>query len=201
MEVSDSLFKFSLFCGALGGATFLVAWALGMIFDPSWVFGEDIISDMGISETCSRYIFCIGCIITGFLLTFSAVPIVIKSPRVLTRAIFICMFIAGVGTIFLGMISEINRPIHDIFADMMFSAAGIGAAISVIYYYKTERKYMSAIIVLAGLLSVSSLAFTSFEFTEGLILILLLVWIIFLCFGEWKYYFGSIDIRSMFELG
>lgn len=54
--------------GLIAVLAFTLAWLFASQIDTSWVFGTDMLSDLGVSDTDAKYFFNYGCVIAGLLI-------------------------------------------------------------------------------------------------------------------------------------
>ena len=96
---------------------FSVCWILGIVLDGDWVWNEDVICRLGISEVeFVANMYLVSCLVTGIGLITCGFGIMRESPRTLEMFAFMCCMIFGVAMIGLGLIDMNNKGVHRIFS-------------------------------------------------------------------------------------
>ncbi len=89
--------------GILAVAVFCIMWLACMAADDTWVWGENAISDFGVSDTDAADYFEYGCMVSGILLAaFGAGLALTSGPRTGLLAAGTFYALAGVCIIFIG---------------------------------------------------------------------------------------------------
>ena len=164
--------------GLAGVAFFAVCWIIAASGDPGWVFGDNMISDLGASGLDTEVIFNTGCVLGGMLVLVSGIGMTtIKKKIYFASGIVVAL--TGVFLAMIGLYPEDVGDAHVIFALLVFAALLAGMVITaigdIVYGKKISFGINIVLIVLVPLI-----AFTqSFEFLEAATAILGLIWLSF----------------------
>lgn len=130
--------------GIIGAFAFCVLWMIAVFADPSWTFGENTISDLGISESeTAKVAITIGCIITGAVMALFGIGKVWNGKSAIAAAgVFICM--AGIFLALVGVFNKDVGDIHKFIAYLFFICATLGIVIGAIGDYKIGNSLFAA---------------------------------------------------------
>ena len=89
--------------GLVGIIIFSICWICAVILDGTWVFGENMVSDLGVSDTDAKYFFNYGCIAAGIIIYVYGILTAYFNKLTLDRVCYVLiaiagMFLIGVGT-------------------------------------------------------------------------------------------------------
>ena len=108
---------------------FGLGWLLGTLADTSWVFGENMLSDLGADVSPGRYYFNLGCFFGGLLVMIAGIGIAsMRKYRLYAEAGLLAAF-AGVCLVMIGLFPEDTGDIHVAFAVVLFAFGIIGMAV------------------------------------------------------------------------
>jgi hypothetical membrane protein len=93
--------------GILAIAVFTISWICAVALDPSWVFGKNTLSDLGVSNTDAKYFFNYGCcMLTAIFLAIFGFASTIYSKNKCTSAGGIFLVIGAVFLFLVGIVTE-----------------------------------------------------------------------------------------------
>ncbi len=120
--------------GIVAALLFAVLWTVAAKADASWVFGESMLSDLGVSDVrMSAYLFNYGCVITGALvLFFGTGKALYETGSSRTSGVLIAIagfFLVGVGVFNEGFADEVP---HLICAYTFFVCLVLGILFSIV---------------------------------------------------------------------
>ena len=96
---------------------FSVCWILGIVIDGDWVWNEDVICRLGISESdFVANMYLVSCVTTGIGLMTCGFGVLRESPRMLEKFVFFACIIFGCSMIGLGIIDMNDKVHHRIFS-------------------------------------------------------------------------------------
>lgn len=164
--------------GVLAVAVFSIVWLACYSADTSWVWGENSISDFGISDTDAASFFKYGCAIAGILLaTFGIGEIVNKKQTgyvfsgVMTVLTGICLVIVGFVTL-----DYKGGDLHDFFAIL----AAVFAAATVVSWaaqtWKCGHEILAGVSIILFCTVLACMFAYHFEKFEVIALVLALIW-------------------------
>jgi Predicted membrane protein len=162
--------------GLAGVAFFGVCWIIAASGDPGWVFGENMISDLGASGLDTEVIFNLGCVLGGMLVLVSGIGMTTSKKRIYF-ATGIITALTGVFLAMIGLFPENVGDAHVIFALLVFAAMLAGMIVTAIgdIVYENKISFAINIVLIALILFV---AFTqSFAFLEAAAAIFGLLWL------------------------
>ena len=120
--------KRSAFFGMFAVLFFSTCWILGIIIDGDWVWNEDVICRLGISDVpFVANMYLVSCVTTGTCLAICGYGFMRDSPRMLEKFAFFACIIFGLSMIGLGLIDMNDKEHHRIFstAIMLFGIVTI----------------------------------------------------------------------------
>ena len=170
------------FCmiGFLAVAVFCVCWITAVCADPTWKFGKDSLSDMGVSDVpLTADLFMAACIITGLLgMVFSLSKIKFeKGGNRISGYLLLasCFFLIGVGIFNM----EYNGgDMHYLNAYLFFGLILLSVIASAVGDYSEGRyKYLAATVGLLVLIF-GCVALTEFAMYEAIGVIAAMVWLV-----------------------
>ncbi len=163
--------------GVLAVAVFSIVWLACYSADASWVWGENSISDFGISDTDAASFFKYGCAIAGVLLATFGIGEIVNSKQtgyvfsgVMTVLTGICLLVVGFVTL------DYNENLHDFFAIL----AAVFAAVTVISWaaqsWKCGREIPAGVSVILFCAVLACMFAYNLEKFEVIALVLALIW-------------------------
>ncbi len=124
-----------------GGVQFVIMLTIAEALYPGYSIAQNFISDLGIWNRRSAYIFNPSVFILGFLAVIAA----LIARRVMPKIPSFLLLISGIGAMGVGIFNELIVVPHLAFAGMAFCGSGL-AALSLVRHLKAPFKYMSAIL-------------------------------------------------------
>ena len=166
--------------GSFAIILFTMCWVLGAVFDPDWVYGANMVSDLGVSEDpVVSSLFMIGCIGGGVLFSLFGIfawKSVNKIPEGLP---YILCIPAGICLVMIGIFDENTAP-HVPFAYALMVLALVAILISIVMEHRKGSRFMPALYIILLVLSGVSL-FVSKAFGEANAIASLLIWVFTIC--------------------
>jgi len=102
---------------------FGVSWYTAAMFDPTWVFGANYLSDLGVSDVRSAHMsFNMGCLLAGILFVWFGIGLLISGKRDLKRIAGVLAVVSGVAMSLIGIFVE-GDPLH---LPLALAAFGVG---------------------------------------------------------------------------
>jgi len=103
--------------GVIAAAVFTISWISASALDLAWVFGQDMISDLGVADGSKDY-FNYGCILTGIFAALFGFGNAIYSNNKLMAAGGIIFIICAAFLILIGLVPEDAGAKHDYIANI-----------------------------------------------------------------------------------
>ena len=160
---------------------FSVCWILGIVLDGDWVWNEDVICRLGISEVeFVANMYLVSCLVTGIGLITCGFGIMRESSRTLEMFAFMCCMIFGVAMIGLGLIDMNNKGVHRIFstAIMLF---GIVVMTVCTLDDVIQHKYRMALVTFLFGLVVLAILLIEPDAVQTISVVGMLVWLFVKC--------------------
>ena len=160
---------------------FSVCWVLGIVLDGDWVWNEDVICRLGISEVeFVANMYLVSCVVTGIGLITCGFGMMRESSRTLEMFAFMCCMIFGVAMIGLGIIDMNDKEHHRIFstAIMLF---GIVTMVSYTIDDVMRHRYPLAIVTFIFGLMVLAILLTVPDAVQTISVVGMLVWLFIKC--------------------
>lgn len=160
-----------------GIVVFAICWITAILIDGTWIYGVDVMSRLGISDSFAKYVFLIGCVEAGVCIFIYGFIMSREKRMLLNRAVYYVFQIAGFLLIGVGVFT-MDYSIHGFFSLVFFAMIGISVIIYTVHT-ALQRNHLlsliSAIVVLAGIFMMT---FTPVAFLESTFVILFIVWIL-----------------------
>lgn len=118
--------------GLVGIIIFSICWICAVILDGTWVFGENMVSDLGVSDTDAKYFFNYGCIAAGIIIYVYGILTAYFNKLTLDRVCYVLIAIAGMFLIGVGTFTEDLGWPHNLCAYSLFIAVFISAILRII---------------------------------------------------------------------
>ena len=173
--------KVAAYIGMFSIVFFSVCWILGIVLDGDWVWNEDVICRLGISEVeFVANMYLVSCLVTGIGLITCGFGIMRESPRTLEMFAFMCCMIFGVAMIGLGLIDMNNKGVHRIFstAIMLF---GIVVMTVCTLDDVIQHKYRMALVTFLFGLVVLAILLIEPDAVQTISVVGMLVWLFIKC--------------------
>ncbi len=162
----------------IGMALFAFCWIGAVLLDPSWTFGVNTMSELGISETGARYLFLIGCAGTGMCTCIYGALMAHSLKPLFLRSVFIILSISGLFLMGIGFFT-MDTDLHIVFTAAFFISIALCMINYALYVAFAEENYLlaiyTAILIVANILL---LVLTPIAFVEPVAVILFMVWIL-----------------------
>ncbi len=167
--------------GLVGIIIFSICWICAVILDGTWVFGENMVSDLGVSDTDAKYFFNYGCIAAGIIIYVYGILTAYFNKSTLDRICYVLIAIAGMFLIGVGTFTEDLGWPHNLCAYSLFIAVFISAILRIILDL-INRDRVFAIVTTVLIISTIIVAATqTFPFLEAFAIIIILIWITLVC--------------------
>jgi hypothetical membrane protein len=166
--------------GILAAAAFSIVWLAASSLDPSWVFGQDVLSDFGISGTDAELYFNYGCAVTGVLIAIFGIGIIVNHINAGHIVGGTLLIIGGILVLLVGLVpldslgGDIHTRLGYLFGIVAFAAAASTAAGN---WASGQRVFGGLTLVL---LIASTAMYLSYEFAEfeSYVTIIALIWLV-----------------------
>lgn len=167
--------------GLTGIAVFSICWICAVVSDSSWIFGVNMSSDLGVSDTNAHYFFNYGCMSAGILIYIYGILAAYFSGSTLDRISYVLIALAGMFLIGVGIFTEDVGWPHNLCAYSLFISISISALIRLILYV-IYKNTLSAVVTAVLILLIVVIALTqTFPFLEASAVILIMIWIALNC--------------------
>jgi hypothetical membrane protein len=191
--LSECRTKLFLMTGVLASLCFALGWAGAALSDPTWVFGVNMVSDLGVSEyESARILFSAGAVSAGALFAVFGAGLSLAYDGLAPRIGLLALCLAGIALVGVGLFNE-NTPYHLPCAITLFAAAVFSAVMVAIHTARTSQ-YPAAAGTLLMLAAGTVLGLTSsLPLTEAVSIIMLMAWISVTCVVIWYRRFGLLS--------
>lgn len=167
--------------GLLGIAVFSICWICAVVSDGRWIFGENMVSDLGVSDTNAQYFFNYGCVAAGIIIYIYGILTAYFSKSAFDRISYILIALAGMFLIGVGTFTENLGWPHNLCAYSLFIAVAVSAIIRLVLDI-IHRDTISAALTAILIVSAVIVALTqTFPFLEAFAIIIILIWIALVC--------------------
>jgi len=161
---------------------FGLGWLLATLVDTTWVFGENMISDLGASTNDARNYFNMGCFFGGVLVMIAGIGMASMKKY---RAYAVAGVFAAIAGAFLALIglfpTDTASSMHNMFAYGLFATGMIGMIIMCVGDWKYGRVMFGGLTMMfLGVILITSLI-ESLAYTEGVAVIVFLIWFAMNC--------------------
>ena len=166
--------------GLAAALLFAAVWIAAALLDPSWEFGVNTLSDMGVSDVqATAYLFNYGCIATGVLIVVYGLGKSKQDGR-LGRASGYLVAAAG---LFLALVGVFDKgfgdgTMHLAVAYPFFAFLALGVLVSIPCDWKAGRKGEAAVGTAAAAVTVASIASMKLAFVEAIFVACALAWLV-----------------------
>ena len=160
---------------------FGLGWSLGTLVDPSWVFGKNMLSDLGADTSPAKYYFNLGCFFGGLLVMIAGIGIAsIRKYRIYAMSGAMAA-IAGVCLVMIGLFPTDTGNIHVAFAVTLFAVGTVGMVVMCAGDWKYGHvMYGGVTMVLLGIVFMTAMM-ESLEYLEAVAVIAFLIWFSLSC--------------------
>ncbi len=165
--------------GICGAFAFAVLWLVAVFADSSWVFGENTLSDLGVSEvSAAADAFNFGCMITGCLVVIYGIGKA-WSCKGYAAASGAYILVSGILLVLIGLFTEDSGNIHNYFAILFFILILLAVIITAVGDSKAGNNLFAAVGGIVALIAISGLFIESIEGAEAIAVICILAWLVF----------------------
>lgn len=165
--------------GIVSGVLFALLWLAAAVVNPEWRFGTDTLSELGGDDAPSRWLFNLGCMVSGVLGIIFSLGLYGKLLHLRAgRLGGALMAVASAGLIFVGIFSIDTGTAHSAATVFFFSTVAT-AAIVILYSLITAGGSCRGAAALTGVviaISLASLALVEIPLAEAVTVICLLCW-------------------------
>lgn len=168
------------FIGIVAVVFFGLAWVFAVLQDPTWVFGENMLSDLGESGMASAAYFNTGCFVGGLLIMVFGIGTASFRKRIYSVSGIAVVF-AGIFLAMIGLFPSDTGDMHNIFAVGLFAFGTLGMILM------TVGDWIHGHVMFGGLsmLMLAAIAITfitqSLAYAEGVTVIVFMIWIALSC--------------------
>lgn len=167
--------------GLIGIIIFSICWICAVILDGTWVFGENMLSDLGVSDTDAKYFFNYGCIAAGIIIYVYGILTAYFNKSTLDRICYVLIAIAGMFLIGVGTFTEDLGWPHNLCAYSLFIAVFISAILKIILDLINRDRVFAAVTSVLIISTIIVAATQTFPFLEAFAIIIILIWITLVC--------------------
>lgn len=167
--------------GLVGIIIFSICWICAVILDGTWVFGENMVSDLGVSDTDAKYFFNYGCIAAGIIIYVYGILTAYFNKSTLDRICYVLIAIAGMFLIGVGTFTEDLGWPHNLCAYSLFIAVFISAILRIILDLINRDRVFAAVTSVLIISTIIVAATQTFPFLEAFAIIIILIWITLVC--------------------
>ncbi len=162
--------------GVVATIIFASIWIVAASNDPLWVFGESMLSDMGVSEErLTADLFNYGCMLTGALLAVFGLGRSITSSD---RFIGVAIVFAGAFLFLIGMFDENTGAIHDACASLFFIILILTMFVTIVTDWNHGRRFVAMITAVLIVTVMSTFVGKPLPYIEAIAVISGLIWVI-----------------------
>ena len=162
--------------GVLAVIVFALLWFMSVTDDPSWIFGETMLSTLGVStHGDAAILFNVGCIISGLLIMVSGMGIAILTKKEYSAA-GVAIAFGGMFLTLVGLFPEDLETIHNLVAATMFLLFLVAIVLMTIGDWKEDRVFFGGLAMLFVAIILGSYLTQELALTEALAAILLMLW-------------------------
>lgn len=162
--------------GLVAVVVFGLMWSFAVLEDPGWIFGENMVSDLGVSYTRASMFFNLGCISGGILFALTGIrmaPLKVRPYAVSGGAVAV----SGIFLIMIGLFPSDTGDLHNFFAIGLFVLCTLGM-ISMAVGDWMQRRVMLGGITMLMLVFVSVIYITrSLAYAEAVTILVFMAWI------------------------
>lgn len=167
--------------GLIGIIIFSICWTCAVISDSTWIFGINMVSDLGVSDTNAQYFFNYGCVAAGIIIYVYGILTAYFNKSAFDRISYILISLAGMFLIGVGTFTEDLGWPHNLCAYSLFIAVAVSAIIRLVLDI-IHKDMISAAVTTVLIVSAVIVALTqTFPFLEAFAIIVILIWIALVC--------------------
>ncbi len=166
--------------GIVAAFLFGIAWIVAALSDPAWRFGEDAVSDLGVSSVqLTADMFMFGCILTGLLVFLFGVGKTYSETHA-SRWSGALLLIAGIFLILIGCFNEDwhGGTVHATVAILFFIFLALSMLVSIPGDWADGKKLCGAVGIVAIVVIIGCAVGESLAFLEAMAIVCALVWLV-----------------------
>ena len=193
----------------LAVSVFGLSWYVAALSDPTWMFGTNYLSDLGVSdEWSSKMFFNLGCLFAGILFIWFGLGLLLSKAGKLERTAGLLAVIAGLTMAMIGIIVE-TEDMHKYIAYTTFGTGVLTLAVLAISDWKTGRRLLASFTVIGVILGAVmyvllctdavdvDMTWCFFEGLPGIETLGMIILLFLFTFQGMKYlYNGALEMRS-----
>jgi hypothetical membrane protein len=167
------------------GLTAVVIFGLGWLFstlvDTGWVFGENMLSDLGGPASEARNFFNLGSFFGGLLVMCAGIGIASMKKYRIYAASGVLIAVAGAFLAMIGLFPIDTGNTHNMFAYGLFAAGIFGMIVMCAGDWRYGRTVFGGVtMMLLAIIAITYLV-DPLEYTEGVAVLVFLVWFALSC--------------------
>jgi Predicted membrane protein len=162
--------------GVLAVIVFFLMWFMAAAEDPAWIFGENMLSTLGVSVSGNAaIIFNIGCIVSGLLIMVSGMGVAILTKKEYSAA-GVAIAFGGLFLVLVGLFPEDLETMHNIVAGSLFLFLIAGMLLMTVGDWKENRVFFGGLAMLFLAAILGAVLTQELALAETIASILILVW-------------------------
>jgi len=162
--------------GLVAVVIFSLGWLFATLVDTTWVFGENMLSDLGASTSEGRNYFNGGAFFGGILVMIAGIGIASTKKYRTYAASGIFIAIAGAFLAMIGLFPTDTGNTHLMFAFGLFAVGIIGMLVMCAGDWKYGRALFGGLTMMFLAIIVITYFVESLEYTEAIAVIVFLIW-------------------------
>lgn len=166
-------------------ACFTATWAIAAVLDGGWVFGVNMISDLGVSTSFAHYVFGWGAILTGIFAALAGFAMSAMREGAVGKAPFLLLVFAGVMLMLVGIFNEHTAP-HLPSAVALFVAVWISMIILAVRDLLGGERLFGCLNAAFAVLNLILFVLTPLPLFEALGVIIFMLWTLMLSYAILK---------------
>lgn len=161
---------------------FTFVWVAAVAIDGGWVFGVNMISDLGVSSSFAHYVFGWGAIATGILVISTGLAMSSMREDAVGKTPFLLLVLAGAMLMLVGIFNEHTAP-HLPSAVALFVAVWISMIILAARDLLRGERLFGSVNAVFALLNLFLFISTPLAFFEAMGVILFMLWALMLSYA------------------
>lgn len=177
--------KAALVFGVSMSVVFSISWIVAVVIDGTWVFGKNMVSNLGVSVTDAHYVFGWGSIISGILGSLCALSLYKGHDGKAGKAAFLMFFVAGPMLVIVGVFNEHTAP-HTPAAIALFVLTWLAMLVLGVRDMRIGNGIEGAVNLGMTTFVVFALMLNPLPTAEALVIIALLIWVPFIAHSAYR---------------
>lgn len=161
---------------------FTFVWVAAVAIDGGWVFGVNMISDLGVSSSFAHYVFGWGAIATGILVISTGLAMSSMREDAVGKTPFLLLVLAGAMLMLVGIFNEHTAP-HLPSAVALFVAVWISMIILAARDLLRGERLFGSVNAVFALLNLFLFISTPLAFFEAMGVFLFMLWALMLSYA------------------